>query len=73
MLILLLNKMFGVVNPYNKKQMLESFFFLDGIGYVWIVRVYLLIEIILPLLIFIIDKFKSIYIYLIVVSLFLLN
>jgi len=73
MLILLLNKMFGVVNPYNKKQMLESFLFLDGIGYVWIVRVYLLIEIILPLLIFIIDKLKSIYIYLIIVSLFLLN
>lgn len=45
--------LFSVANgtnmPFTDSQIIESFFLLEGIGYVWIIRVFLLIAILAPL------------------------
>lgn len=71
--LLILNRRFGVVFPYDKKQVIDSFLFLDGIGYIWIVRVYLLIELLLPLFIKILNKFDKKIIVLIIGLLLIIN
>ena len=38
---------------------IESYFFLDGIGYVWVIRVFLLIMLVTPQLVFIEKKIRS--------------
>lgn len=47
---------------YELNIILESFALVDGIGYVWIVRIYLIIAILSPIIIMINKKIKSNYI-----------
>ena len=45
--------------PYSSSTILRSFLLLDGIGYVWIIRVYLICSILTPVFFYFNDKIKS--------------
>ena len=48
---------------YDFKTIISTFLLHDGIGYVWIIRIYLIVAIILPILIPLLKQKKIIYIY----------
>jgi peptidoglycan/LPS O-acetylase OafA/YrhL len=48
--VYLLSVIEGKKYPFSLKEIIDSFFLTDGIGYVWIIRVFLLIAIVSPLL-----------------------
>lgn len=52
----------------NFKTLFDSYFFIDGIGYVWIIRVFLLVALVSPLLYFISNKLKSDLKYLLILA-----
>lgn len=55
--ILIFNKyIFNINFPYSFNQVKESFLLLDGIGYVWIVRVYLLSALFIPFMVILMNK-----------------
>ena len=64
---------FNVQFYYSKNQMIDSYLLLEGIGYIWIVRVYLLVELVMPLFIKIVDSFKKYIVFIIIISLFIIN
>lgn len=45
--------------PYSKKQMLMTFLFLDGIGYTWILAIFVMIAAIIPIIKIVYKKFKN--------------
>ena len=45
--------------PYDFNKILRSFLLIDGIGYVWVIRVYLMCSFITPLIFYLNDKIKS--------------
>lgn len=45
--------------PYSSSTILRSFLLLDGIGYVWIIRVYLICSLLIPLVFYFNDKIES--------------
>ncbi len=47
--------------PYNLENIVRSYLLLDGIGYVWIIRIYLICALITPFAVWIIDKIKRKY------------
>ncbi|HSA07343.1 MAG TPA: acyltransferase [Candidatus Gastranaerophilales bacterium] len=47
--VFLLNYLSGHSFPYSSKTIIESFLFFEGIGYVWIIRVFILVALISPL------------------------
>lgn len=47
------------VQLLNLKTLVDSYFFIEGIGYVWIIRVFLLVALVSPPIYFINDKVKS--------------
>ena len=50
-ILLFNNHVFGITFPYNLSQIKDSFLLLEGIGYIWVVRVYFLSALIVPFLI----------------------
>ena len=52
----------GANYPYNYMTVLSSFLLLNGIGYVWIIRVYLICAFLTPVIYYFNDKIKSNYI-----------
>ena len=66
---MLLLKMAGIVLGLNAKHIWGSFLLLDGIGYVWIIRVFLLIALITPLLVKFNNVIRNQYVFTIVFSL----
>lgn len=62
----------GFFDFFSIREILESYLFLNGIGYVWIIRVFLLIMFITPILVFINNKCKKMFA-LIMVSLIVLQ
>ena len=51
----------GGAFPYTPERVMRSYLLLDGIGYVWIIRVYLLCALITPLAVFLKEKLKKNY------------
>ena len=49
--------------PYSVETMLSSFALLEGFGYVWIIRVFILVALIAPLFIYLSKQIKSRYLY----------
>lgn len=49
----------GGAYPYNYKTVLSSFLLLNGIGYVWIIRIYLICAFLTPIIYYFNDKIKS--------------
>ena len=45
--------------PYDTSQILRSFLLIDGIGYVWVIRVYLMCAYITPLILYFNEKIKN--------------
>ena len=50
---------FNTEYPHSLKQIIESYLLLDGIGYVWIIRVYLLCAFIVPVIFYFNNKIKD--------------
>lgn len=46
------------VNKISLRLVLDSFLLRDGIGYVWIIRIYILVAILLPIIKFILEKYS---------------
>lgn len=51
----------GQPYPFSIKTIVSTFLLLDGVGYVWIIRVYTLGAIMVPILIYLINKMKMKY------------
>lgn len=66
---MLLLKMAGIDLGLNARHIWGSFLLLDGIGYVWIIRVFLLIALITPLLVQFNNGIRNQYVFTIVFSL----
>ena len=47
------------VYPYDFSKILRSYLLIDGIGYVWVIRVYLMCSFITPLILYLNDKIKN--------------
>lgn len=47
--------------PYSMEKVVRSYLLMDGIGYVWIIRVYLICALITPFAVWIMDKIKRKY------------
>ncbi len=45
--------------PYDSNRILRSYLLIDGIGYVWVIRVYLMCSLITPLIFYLNNKIKS--------------
>lgn len=66
-------KVNGMPYPYNFMKIIESFLLLDGIGYVWIIRVYLICAFLTPVIFYFNEKIKSIEIkFLILLAIYIL-
>jgi peptidoglycan/LPS O-acetylase OafA/YrhL len=55
-------------SPFSKETILSSYALLDGIGYVWIIRVFILVAIIAPFFLYLFKKFHNKNMYLFLVS-----
>lgn len=53
---------------FNQKTIISSFLLLDGFGYIWIIRIYFILSLFLPLLKKISSRIESNYIYIFLVS-----
>lgn len=73
LILLFIRYKFNIAFPYTMYQIKRSYLLLDGIGYVWVVRVYLLCAIITPLLIKITKKISCRNVYLLIILLFIIN
>lgn len=49
----------GQLYPYSVKQIVMTFVFMDGIGYTWILAVFLMIAVIVPVIRFLSQKYKT--------------
>ncbi len=69
LLFLLINHKY----PFSLRNIIESYLLLDGIGYVWIIRVYLLCAIFIPIFIKVLNKCTNFQKYLIIIVLLTLH
>ena len=60
------------LTPVNLKKIIESFAFANGIGYVWIIRIYFIVAILIPISIFFNYRLKNDSIQLILVSILMI-
>jgi peptidoglycan/LPS O-acetylase OafA/YrhL len=61
--IYLINKFLGQAFPFDLKTIVESYFLIEGIGFVWIFKVYLILAILTPLALFFYRKDFSLKLY----------
>lgn len=62
-LVFLITKYLNQNFPYSLSAIITSFDLTDGAGYVWIIRVFILVAVALPILIKVCNKFPTIYLH----------
>lgn len=69
-ILLIMSAILRVKFPYSKRDIIESYLMINGIGYVWIMLVYIWIAIFLPILIYILEKNKKLYNYILLITMY---
>lgn len=59
----LVSLLIGMKLPFTTSEIIESFLLMEGIGYVWVIRVFLIIAILAPLFLKIISNIRKNYIF----------
>ena len=70
-LFFLLSIIFNII-PVDKKTIIESIAFGSGIGYVWIIRIYLIVALLIPLCKRITEKYSKLVVILSTIALYII-
>lgn len=54
-----LTKPFGIAYPFSSNEIFSSFLFMDGIGFVWILKIYIILALITPLALYLNHNIKN--------------